>query len=120
MECRINAEHPETFVPSPGKIQTYHAPGGLGVRIDSAVFSGYAIPPYYDSLIGKLIVHAADRETCMRRLDRALREFAIDGVETTLPLFHRLLANEDFQKADYDIHWLEGFLQSEAEKKTID
>ncbi len=105
-------------MPSPGKIQTYHAPGGLGVRIDSAVFSGYAIPPYYDSLIGKLIVHAADRETCMRRLDRALREFAIDGVETTLPLFHRLLANEDFQKADYDIHWLEGFLQSEAEKKT--
>ena len=120
IECRINAEHPETFVPSPGKIQTYHAPGGLGVRIDSAVFSGYAIPPYYDSLIGKLIVHAADRETCMRRLDRALREFAIDGVETTLPLFHRLLANEDFQKADYDIHWLEGFLQSEAEKKTVD
>ena len=118
IECRINAEHPETFVPSPGKIQTYHAPGGLGVRVDSAVFSGYAIPPYYDSLIGKLIVHAADRETCMRRLDRALREFAIDGVETTLPLFHRLLANEDFQKADYDIHWLEGFLQSEAEKKT--
>ncbi len=118
MECRINAEHPETFVPSPGKIQTYHAPGGLGVRIDSAVFSGYAIPPYYDSLIGKLIVHAADRETCMRRLDRALREFAIDGVETTLPLFHRLLENEDFQKADYDIHWLEGFLQKQAEKKS--
>ena len=110
IECRINAENPETFMPSPGTIQTYHAPGGLGVRMDSAVYSGYAIPPYYDSLIGKLIVYGDDREACLMRLSRALSEFAIDGVETTLPLFDKLLPNDDFRKADYDIHWLENFL----------
>ena len=110
IECRINAENPETFMPSPGTIQTYHAPGGLGVRMDSAVYSGYAIPPYYDSLIGKLIVYADDREACLMRLSRALSEFAIDGVQTTIPLFEKLLPNEDFRKADYDIHWLENFL----------
>ena len=110
IECRINAENPETFAPSPGKIQTYHAPGGLGVRMDSAIYSGYSIPPFYDSLIGKLIVHAETREACLRRLERALGEFAIDGVETTIPLFEKLLPNEDFRKADYDIHWLEVFL----------
>jgi len=110
IECRINAENAETFTPSPGTIQTYHAPGGLGVRMDSAIYSGYAIPPYYDSLIGKLIVHAETREACLMRLERALGEFAIDGVETTIPLFEKLLPNEDFRKADYDIHWLEVFL----------
>ena len=110
IECRINAENPETFMPSPGTIQTYHAPGGLGVRMDSAVYNGYAIPPYYDSLIGKLIVYADDREACLMRLSRALSEFAVDGVETTIPLFEKLLPNADFRKADYDIHWLENFL----------
>jgi acetyl-CoA carboxylase biotin carboxylase subunit len=111
IECRINAENSETFTPSPGTIQTYHAPGGLGVRMDSAIYSGYAIPPYYDSLIGKLIVHAETREACLMRLERALGEFAIDGVETTIPLFEKLLPNEEFRKADYDIHWLEVFLR---------
>ena len=110
IECRINAENPETFMPSPGTIQTYHPPGGLGVRMDSAVYSGYAIPPFYDSLIGKLIVYGEDREACLMRLNRALGEFVVDGVQTTLPLFEKLLPNEDFQKADYDIHWLENFL----------
>ena len=110
IECRINAENAETFTPSPGTIQTYHAPGGLGVRMDSAVYSGYTIPPHYDSLIGKLIIHADDREACLMRLNRSLGEFAIDGVDTTIPLFEKLLPNKDFQAADYDIHWLEKFL----------
>ena len=110
IECRINAENPRTFSPSPGTIQTYHTPGGLGVRVDSAVYSGYKIPPYYDSLIGKLIVHGMDRDHCLKRLSRALDEFVIDGVETTLPLFAELLNNEDIKKANYDIHWLEHFL----------
>ena len=110
IECRINAENPRTFSPSPGTIQTYHTPGGLGVRVDSAVYSGYKIPPYYDSLIGKLIVHGMDRDHCLKRLSRALDEFVIDGVETTLPLFAELLKNEDIIKANYDIHWLEHFL----------
>ena len=110
IECRINAENPETFMPSPGTIQTYHPPGGLGVRMDSAVYSGYAIPPFYDSLIGKLIIHADDREACLMRLERALDEFVVDGVQTTIPLFQKLLPNDDFRKADYDIHWLENFL----------
>ena len=110
IECRINAENPETFMPSPGTIQTYHPPGGLGVRMDSAVYSGYAIPPFYDSLIGKLIIHADDREACLMRVERALDEFVVDGVQTTIPLFQKLLPNDDFRKADYDIHWLENFL----------
>ena len=114
IECRINAENPRTFMPSPGVIQTYHPPGGLGVRMDSAVYAGYAIPPFYDSLIGKLIVHGADRKDCLMRLYRALYECAIDGVETTLPLFEDLLENEDFQNADYDIHWLENFLERDG------
>ena len=114
IECRINAENPRTFMPSPGVIQTYHPPGGLGVRMDSAVYAGYAIPPFYDSLIGKLIVHGADRKDCLMRLYRALYECAIDGVETTLPLFEDLLKNEDFQNADYDIHWLENFLERDG------
>ena len=114
IECRINAENPRSFMPSPGVIQTYHPPGGPGVRMDSAVYAGYAIPPFYDSLIGKLIVHGTDRKDCLMRLYRALYECAIDGVETTLPLFDDLLENEDFQNADYDIHWLENFLERDG------
>ena len=114
IECRINAENPSSFMPSPGVIQTYHPPGGLGVRMDSAVYAGYAIPPFYDSLIGKLIVHGTDRKDCLMRLYRALYECAIDGVETTLPLFDDLLENEDFRNADYDIHWLENFLERDG------
>ena len=114
IECRINAENPRSFMPSPGVIQTYHPPGGLGVRMDSAVYGGYAIPPFYDSLIGKLIVHGTDRKDCLMRLYRALYECAIDGVETTLPLFDDLLESEDFQNADYDIHWLENFLKRDG------
>ena len=110
IECRINAEHPRTFVPSPGKVREFHPPGGLGVRLDSAVYSGYSIPPYYDSLIGKLIVHGACREDALRRLSRSLDELVVTGIETTLPLFQDLLKNEDFQKGDYHIHWLEEWL----------
>lgn len=110
IECRINAEHPSTFVPSPGQITYYHPPGGLGVRVDSGVYQGYKIPPHYDSLIGKLIVHARTREECLRRLSRALDEFVIEGVETTLPLFRDLVTNDDMQTGSYDIHWLEKYL----------
>ncbi len=110
IECRINAEHPRTFVPSPGEITYYHPPGGLGVRVDSGVYQGYKIPPHYDSLIGKLIVHARTREECLMRLRRALDEFVIEGVETTLPLFRDLVTNDDMQTGDYDIHWLEKYL----------
>jgi acetyl-CoA carboxylase, biotin carboxylase subunit len=111
IECRINAENPQTFAPSPGLIKDFHAPGGLGVRLDSAVYSGYRVPPYYDSLIGKLIVHAPTREEALARLKRALGEMVVGGVETTLPLHMRLVDNADIQAGDYDIHWLEGFLQ---------
>lgn len=110
IECRINAEHPSTFVPSPGEITYYHPPGGLGVRVDSGAYQGYKIPPYYDSLIGKLIVHGRTRDECLSRLKRALDEFIIEGVETTLPLFRDLVTNEDMKKGDYDIHWLEKYL----------
>ena len=110
IECRINAEDPRTFVPSPGTISYYHAPGGLGVRVDSAVYQGYAIPPFYDSLIGKLIVHGANRAECMMRLRRALDEIIVDGIKTTLPLFQDLVDNPDIQSGDYDIHWLEQYL----------
>jgi acetyl-CoA carboxylase biotin carboxylase subunit len=110
IECRINAEHPETFIPSPGTITYYHPPGGLGVRVDSGVYQGYSIPPYYDSLIGKLIVHARTRDECLMRLHRALDEFVVDGINTTLPLFRDLVINEDIQKGNYDIHWLEKYL----------
>jgi len=110
IECRINAEHPRTFVPSPGTISYYHPPGGLGVRVDSGVFQGYTIPPYYDSLIGKLIVHGRTRVECLMRLRRALDEFVVDGIETTLPLFQDLVSNTDIQDGNYDIHWLEKHL----------
>jgi acetyl-CoA carboxylase biotin carboxylase subunit len=115
IECRINAEHPKTFVPSPGTISYYHPPGGLGVRVDSGVYQGYKIPPYYDSLIGKLIVHARTREECLARLRRALDEFVVDGIETTLPLFRDLVTNPDIIAGTYDIHWLEKYLASKAD-----
>ncbi len=110
IECRINAENPETFAPSPGRIGTYHTPGGLGVRVDSACYTGYSIPPFYDSMIAKLIVHGRDRVECQMRLKRALEEFVIDGVETTIPLHLRLLEETDVQNGEYNIHWLERFL----------
>ena len=110
IECRINAEDPRTFVPSPGKITHYHTPGGLGIRIDSGVYAGYKIPPYYDSMVGKLIVHGRTRVECMMRLRRALDEFVIDGIKTTLPLFRELVGNADIANGDYDIHWLEKYL----------
>ena len=113
IECRINAEHPETFIPSPGTITHYHPPGGLGVRVDSAAYQGYRIPPHYDSLIGKLIVHGATRSECLMRLRRSLDEFVVDGVETTLPLFRKLIHHPDIEAGDYDIHWLERFLAEE-------
>jgi acetyl-CoA carboxylase biotin carboxylase subunit len=107
IECRINAEDPETFIPSPGRIDGYHAPGGLGVRVDSAIYDGYRIPPHYDSLIAKLIVRGSTRNECLMRLRRALEEYVIDGVKTTLPLHARLIAEPDFINGDYDIRWLE-------------
>ncbi|WP_026608369.1 acetyl-CoA carboxylase biotin carboxylase subunit [Methylocapsa acidiphila] len=110
IECRINAEHPATFRPSPGEIAYYHPPGGLGVRVDSAVYAGYVIPPTYDSLVGKLIVHGRTRNEALMRLRRSLDEFIIDGIDTTIPLFQTLVRNADIQNALYDIHWLEKFL----------
>jgi acetyl-CoA carboxylase biotin carboxylase subunit len=110
IECRINAENPVSFRPSPGKIVHYHPPGGLGVRVDSAVYHGYTIPPYYDSLVGKLIVHGKTRSECLMRLKRALDEFVIDGIETTLPLFRALAREKEIIDGEYHIHWLEEFL----------
>ncbi len=112
IECRINAENPVSFRPSPGKILHYHSPGGLGVRINSAVYQGYTIPPYYDSLVGKLIVHGKTRAECLMRLRRALDEIVVDGIETTLPLFRALVREPDIIDGDYHIHWLEQFLAS--------
>ncbi|MTH63536.1 acetyl-CoA carboxylase biotin carboxylase subunit [Paracoccus shanxieyensis] len=114
IEVRINAEKLPNFTPSPGKITQYHAPGGLGVRMDSAIYDGYKIPPYYDSLIGKLIVHGRDRPEALARLDRALGELIVDGVDTTVPLFRALLENPDIQSGDYSIHWLEKWLAQMA------
>jgi acetyl-CoA carboxylase biotin carboxylase subunit len=114
IECRINAENARTFTPSPGTINHYHTPGGLGIRVDSGVYSGYRIPPYYDSMIGKLIVHGRNRVECLMRLRRALDEFVVDGVDTTLPLFQDLIANPDIANGDYDIHWLEKYLEKQA------
>ncbi|MEO0489545.1 MAG: acetyl-CoA carboxylase biotin carboxylase subunit [Cyanobacteria bacterium J06659_2] len=114
IECRINAENPETFRPSPGEITYFHAPGGPGVRFDSAIYTGYKIPPYYDSMVGKLIVFGDDRAHCIARLRRALSEMALTGVETTLPLFIDLLEEKDFQAGNYHIHWLEEWLARKA------
>jgi len=115
IECRVNAENARTFRPSPGRITYFHPPGGLGVRVDSAAYQGYVIPPYYDSLLGKLIVHGRTRTEALMRLRRALDEFIVDGVETTLPLFRTLVREPDMQNGQYDIHWLEEFLKSEPE-----
>ncbi len=107
IEIRINAEDPDTFIPSPGKITQFHAPGGLGVRFDSAIYGGYSIPPYYDSMVGKLIVHGRNREECLRRLRRAIVETVVDGVKTTLPLHLWIIQQDDFVSGNYTIHWLE-------------
>lgn len=117
IQCRINAENPNTFIPSPGKITNYHAPGGLGVRVDSAIYEGYKIPPNYDSLIAKLIVHGKNRNECLLRLRRSLAEFVIGGVDTLLPLHERIIAQPDFINGDYSIHWLERYLAEEEAKK---
>jgi len=111
IECRINAENPRSFMPSPGKITYWHPPGGLGVRVDSGAYQGYRIPPFYDSLIGKLIVHGKNRTECLMRLKRCLSEFVIEGIETTIPLFSDLVQQPDIANGLYDIHWLEKFLQ---------
>jgi len=114
IEVRINAERLPDFTPCPGKVTTFHAPGGLGVRMDSALYDGYSIPPYYDSLIGKLIVHGPNRQAALARLKRALGEFIIDGIDTTTPLFHALLEEEAVQTGNYDIHWLEHWLDTNS------
>jgi acetyl-CoA carboxylase, biotin carboxylase subunit len=110
IECRINAENPETFLPSPGKVTDYHAPGGLGVRVDSALYAGYRVPPYYDSLIAKLVVHGATRNECLMRLRRALEEFVVGGIDTNIALHRRLIGAADFINGAYDIRWLERFV----------
>lgn len=117
IEVRINAERLPNFTPCPGRITQFHAPGGLGVRLDSALYDGYSIPPYYDSLIGKLIVHGRDRPEALARLDRALGELIVDGVDTTIPLFHALLQEPDILNGDYNIHWLERWLESNMAKE---
>jgi acetyl-CoA carboxylase biotin carboxylase subunit len=113
IECRINAEDPVSFVPSPGVVTDYHAPGGLGVRVDSGLYAGYRVPPYYDSLVAKLIVHGQTRNECLMRLRRALEEFVVAGVNTTIPLHQRLIGESDFINGDYNIHWLERYVSSQ-------
>jgi acetyl-CoA carboxylase, biotin carboxylase subunit len=120
IECRINAENPRSFRPSPGTITYWHPPGGLGVRVDSGVYQGYRIPPYYDSLIGKLIVHGKNRNEALMRLRRCLSEFVIDGIETTIPLFADLINEPDVANGLYDIHWLESFLQTPKSHNSAD
>jgi len=112
IECRINAENPQTFIPTPGRINDYHPPGGLDVRVDSALYAGYSIPPFYDSLIAKLIVHGRTRNECLMRLRRALEEFVITGVDTTIALHQVLTSQSDFVNGSYDIHWLENYLDN--------
>jgi acetyl-CoA carboxylase biotin carboxylase subunit len=114
IECRINAENPRTFTPSPGLVTDFHAPGGLGVRLDSALYAGYTIPPYYDSLVGKLIVHGRDRAECVARLSRCLSEIVVAGIDTNIPLFQELLVNPDIVRGDYNIHWLENWIKTQA------
>ena len=113
IECRINAESSETFMPSPGRITDYHPPGGLGVRVDSALYSGYVVQPHYDSLVSKLIVHGNTRNECLMRLRRALEEYAIGGIDTTIALHQKVIGATDFVNGDYDIHWLEKFVAGE-------
>jgi acetyl-CoA carboxylase biotin carboxylase subunit len=114
IECRINAENPRTFTPSPGMVSDFHAPGGLGVRLDSAMYAGYSIPPYYDSLVGKLVVHGRDRAECIARTRRCLSEMVVGGIETTIPLFQDLLVQPDILTGDYDIHWLERWIKEQG------
>jgi len=115
IECRINAEDPQTFAPSPGRVSMYHVPGGMHVRVDSALYQGYNVPPYYDSMIGKLIVYGRTREGCLMRLKRALEEFVIEGMKTTIPLHQKLIADPDVQNGDYSIKWLEEWLERQKE-----
>ena len=115
IECRINAEDPETFMPCPGKVGIYHAPGGLGVRVDSGLYTGYNVPPHYDSMIAKLIVHGTNRNECLMRLRRALSEYVIDGLKTTIPLHQKLVTASNVIDGDYDIHWLEQFMEEDAD-----
>jgi acetyl-CoA carboxylase biotin carboxylase subunit len=110
IECRITAEDPVTFAPSPGLVDTYHPPGGLGVRVDSALYAGYRVPPHYDSLVAKLITYGRTRDEAIARMRRALREFVISGIKTTIPLHERILENPEFRAGDYTIHWLEKFV----------
>ena len=115
IECRITAEDPETFAPSPGRVDMYHAPGGLGVRVDSALYSGYTVPPHYDSLVAKLVVHGQTRPEAIARLKRALAEMVVSGIKTTLPLHQRIVADPEFQAGDYTIHWLERFVHGQQD-----
>jgi acetyl-CoA carboxylase biotin carboxylase subunit len=115
-ECRINAENPDTFIPSPGKITRFHAPGGLGVRMDSAIYEGYTVPPTYDSLVGKLIVHAKTREEGLMRVQRALEETIIEGIQTNIPLHERIIQEPDFRAGNFNIHWLEKTLALRKEE----
>jgi acetyl-CoA carboxylase biotin carboxylase subunit len=114
IECRVTAEDPSSFIPSPGRVTAFHAPGGLGVRVDSALYAGYVVPPFYDSLVAKLIVHAPTRTDAINRLRRALDEFAIMGIQTTIPLHRRIVDDEAFQRGDYTIHWLEHFVSRQS------
>jgi len=116
IECRITAEDPESFAPSPGRVDMYHAPGGLGVRVDSALYSGYVVPPHYDSLVAKLVVHGATRAEAIARLKRALKEMVVSGIRTTLPLHQAIVADAEFQAGDYTIHWLERFVAGMREE----
>jgi acetyl-CoA carboxylase, biotin carboxylase subunit len=110
IECRVTAEDPQTFLPTPGRVTAFHAPGGLGVRVDSALYAGYVVPPYYDSMVAKLIVHAPTRPEAIARMERALEEFAVLGISTTLPLHQRIMADPEFRAGEYTIHWLERFV----------
>lgn len=118
IECRITAEDPETFAPSPGRVTTYHAPGGLGVRVDSALYSGYAVPPHYDSLVAKLVVHGATRAEAIARLRRSLAEMVVDGINTTLPLHRAIVEDREFQAGEYTIHWLERFVAKRTQQQS--
>jgi acetyl-CoA carboxylase biotin carboxylase subunit len=115
IECRINAEDPQTFAPSPGLVRNFVAPGGMHVRVDSGLYAGYRVPPYYDSMIGKLIVYGTTREGCIRRLKRALEEFVVEGMKTTVPLHQRIIRDEAFLSGDYTIKWLERWLEENKE-----
>lgn len=112
IECRINAETPDNFTPSPGEVHTYHTPGGPGIRVDSALYAGYTVPPHYDSLVSKLVVHGTSRNECLMRLHRALEEYVITGIETSIPLHQAIITNPDFINGEYNIHWLEKFVEA--------